>query len=298
MHRDQLEIPAKVAAGLITALLPEVSPEDIHLWDTSATTQRIVRIGTDLVARFPLVRGDAEAAHERLLAEHHAMDEFAEHCPVPTPRPVAIGEASTAFPMPWSVQTWLPGEVATPHGVAHSDDVVEDLATLITALRSIDTRGRTFTGSGRGGDLRDHDTWVALCLDRSEGLLPAEQLRGLWSRWRELDRTGPDVMSHTDLIPGNLLSDGNRLTGVLDAGGFSAADPALDLVSAWHLLAAPSREKLRRRLGCSAPEWERGAAWAFEQAIGLVWYYRDTNPTLAELGRSTLQRLMAADRDA
>ena len=45
-------------------------------------------------------------------------------------------------------------------------------------------------------------------------------------------------MSHGDLIPGNVLVAGDRLSGVLDTGGFGPADPALDLVSAWHLLAA------------------------------------------------------------
>lgn len=54
----------------------------------------------------------------------------------------------------------------------------------------------------------------------------------------------------------------------------------------------PATLRLRHRLGSSDLEWERGAAWAFVQAIGLVWYYVDTNPTMAELGRSTLRRLM------
>jgi hypothetical protein len=40
-------------------------------------------------------------------------------------------------------------------------------------------------------------------------------------------------------------------------------------------------------------EWERGKAWAFQQAAGLVWYYEKTNPTMADLGRTTLCRLFA-----
>lgn len=41
-----------------------------------------------------------------------------------------------------------------------------------------------------------------------------------------------DVMSHRDLIPGNILVSGGRLTGILDAGDLGPADPALDLVAA------------------------------------------------------------------
>ena len=39
------------------------------------------------------------------------------------------------------------------------------------------------------------------------------------------------------------------------------------------------------------PLW-RGKAWAFEQAIGAYWYYRDTNPAMAAMGRTTLERLV------
>ncbi|KKD01880.1 aminoglycoside phosphotransferase, partial [Streptomyces sp. WM6386] len=84
----------------------------------------------------------------------------------------------------------------------------------------------------------------------------------------------------------------DRLTGVLDTGGFGPADPALDLVSAWHLLQPGPREVLRQTLHCDDLEWERGKAWAFEQAIGLVWYYVETNPTMSRMGRRTLDRIL------
>ncbi|WP_448460126.1 phosphotransferase [Mycobacterium syngnathidarum] len=43
-------------------------------------------------------------------------------------------------------------------------------------------------------------------------------------------------MNRGDLLAGNLLVHHGRLTGVLDVGGLAPADPALDLVSAWHCL--------------------------------------------------------------
>lgn len=101
-------------------------------------------------------------------------------------------------------------------------------------------------------------------------------------------------MCHGDLIPANLLVAGGRLAGVLDSGGFAAADPALDLVAAWHLFEEAPRERIRRALGCSDLQWERGAAWAFQQALGAYWYYLRTNAAMAEMGRTTLSRLAAA----
>ena len=100
-------------------------------------------------------------------------------------------------------------------------------------------------------------------------------------------------MNHGDLIPGNVLVSGGRLAGILDAGGLGPADPALDLVAAWHLLEAGPRQVLREDLSCDDLEWERGRAWAFEQAMGLVWYYTASNPVMSRLGRRTLDRIQA-----
>jgi hypothetical protein len=49
---------------------------------------------------------------------------------------------------------------------------------------------------------------------------------------------------------------------------------------------------LRDDLGCDDLEWERGKAWAFAQAMGLVWYYDETNQSMSRLGRRTLDRLL------
>ena len=50
---------------------------------------------------------------------------------------------------------------------------------------------------------------------------------------------------------------------------------------------------LRTALRCTDLEWERSKAWAFEQAMGAVWYYADSNPVMSRLGRTTLDRIMA-----
>jgi aminoglycoside phosphotransferase (APT) family kinase protein len=153
--------------------------------------------------------------------------------------------------VPWSVQTWLPGTTATDDDPGRSDAFAHDLATLIVDLRRTPTRGRTFSGPNRGGDLRAHDGWVQTCLRRSEPLLDVPPLRHLWERLRELPRTAPDAMTHGDLMPGNVLVCRGRLAGILDVGGLAAADPALDLVGAWHLLDAGPRAVLRNDLRCA-----------------------------------------------
>lgn len=243
-------------------------------------------------ARFPLRAQDPAEARAWLESEHRAIGEFATHSPVPTPSPVAFGAPGHGYPLPWAVHTWLPGETALVQDPARSTEFALDLAALVLALRSADTRGRRFNGPGRGGSLREHDPWVQTCFRNSEGLIDVPGLRRLWNSLRDLPPSGPDAMSHGDLMPGNVLVSAGRPVGVLDAGGFGPADPALDLVCAWHLQDAGPREIIRRELGSSDLDWARGTAWALEQAVGLVWYYRESNPSMSAVGRRTLDRIL------
>ena len=253
----------------------------------------LFRVGDGLVARFPLVGGTADAIRHELEEEAERSAELAVGTSVPAPVPVALGQPGRGYGLPWSVQTWLAGTDAFVNDPGASTAFAGDLAAFVAELRGLDTRGRTFAGRGRGGDLTSHDDWVGTCFAHSERLVDVAALRMLWQELRVLPPSGPDVMSHTDLIPGNVLVSGGRLAGVLDGGGFQAADPALDLVAAWHLLEPGPRLAFRDALGCSDLEWDRGRAWALEQAIGAGWYYVDTNPAMSRMGIRTLERLLA-----
>ncbi|MGW5265770.1 aminoglycoside phosphotransferase family protein [Microbispora sp. NPDC004025] len=293
MHADQLTVTQETVRALVDEQFPEWRSPPVTRVGAHGTVNAIFRVGDRFTARFPLQPGPADEVRRRLESEAEAARELAGSTRFPTPEPVALGEPGAGYPLPWAVQTWLPGTVATEEDPGESIAFAHDLADLITDLRAAGTRGRAFAGSGRGGDLRSHDAWMETCFERSERLLDVPRLRRIWARLRVLPREAADVMCHGDLIPGNVLVSAGRLAGILDAGGFGPADPALDLVSAWHLLEAGPRRALRLYLECDDLEWERGKAWAFEQAMGLVWYYLDTNPVMARMGRRTLERILA-----
>lgn len=293
MHEDQLQVDVEVAQQLVRAQFPDWSHLPVVLLATSATANAIFRIGESLAARFPLHGSDAAQVLAAIQQEAEAAREFAAISPVPAPEPVALGKPGAGYPLTWSVQTWVPGDDGVVRDPGASRAFAEDLAGLIARLRSVETRGRTFGGQGRGGHLPDHDDWMSLCFANSEGLVDVPALRALWSDWRTLPEVDANVMSHTDLTPPNVLVAGGRLAGVVDTGGFAPADPALDLVAVWHLLERPHRECVREHLGCSQVQWTRGMAWALQQAMGLVWYYAETNPVMSRWGRRTLERLLA-----
>ncbi|MGI5287762.1 phosphotransferase [Nonomuraea polychroma] len=75
------------------------------------------------------------------------------------------------------------------------------------------------------------------------------RLRRLWARMRSLPRSpAGDVMTHGDLIPGNVLVSASRLAGVLDVGGFGPADPALDYVESNPAMSRMGRRTVERIL--------------------------------------------------
>jgi aminoglycoside phosphotransferase (APT) family kinase protein len=294
MHHDQLQVDAGMVRRLVDEQFPSWRGLAVEEVRTAGTVNAIFRIGPDLVARFPLVARDPAEARASLEAEAVAARELARASTVPTPEPVALGEPGVGCPTPWSVQTWLSGHDATVEDPAGSIEFAHDLAGLISSLRSADTRGRRFDGAGRGGHLPDHDAWLETCFRESENLLDVPRLRTLWADLRTLPEVDADAMCHQDLTPPNVLVGQGRLVGILDGGGFGPADPALDLVAAWHLLDDGPRDVFREAVGCSDVQWRRGIAWAFQQAMGLVWYYRDSNPTMSRWGSRTLDRIVRA----
>jgi aminoglycoside phosphotransferase (APT) family kinase protein len=270
MHAGQLQVDAQTVRRLVEVQFPQWRGLPVTELRTPGTVNAIFRIGDDLAARFPLVGDDPARVRASLAAEAAAARELAEVATVPIPQPVAIAEPGAGYPLPWSVQTWLSGHDATVEDPAGSEAFAQDLAGLIAAMRAADTRGRRFAGTGRGGHLPDHDDWLETCFRESEGLLDVPVLRRIWVDLRTLPEVDEDAMCHGDLIPPNVLVADGRLVGLLDVGGFGAADPALDLVAAWHLLDEARRGIVRRELEVGDVQWRRGMAWAFQQAMGLV----------------------------
>ncbi|MGI9016108.1 MAG: aminoglycoside phosphotransferase family protein [Euzebya sp.] len=293
MHDNQLRVTPKMVRDLVDDQFPAWAPLPIAPVDSEGTVNVIFRIGDKLAARFPLQPGDVGTTRQWLQSEADAARELLGRTRFPVPEHVALGASGAGYPLPWSVQTWLPGTTASQEGPSTSLEFAYDLAEFIGQVRAIDVRGRTFPGSGRGGDLRCHDEWMETCFEQSEQLLDVPRLRRIWTRLRALPRESPDKMTHGDLTPGNVLVSHGRLAGILDVGGLGPADPALDLVGAWHLLDTGPRQLLRDGLRCDELEWHRGKAWAFEQAMGATWYYVESNPPMSRMGRRTLERILA-----
>jgi len=293
MHAGQLDVTTELVQKLAVAQFPQWRELAVRAVPSHGTVNALFRIGAGLVARFPLLPGDPVAVRKELEDEAGAARRLYAISPYPTPEPIAIGEPGDGYPLPWAVYSWLDGTIAYDAEV--STAFAEDLARFVLALRAAPAEGRVFTGSWRGGVLTSQDDYVADGLARSRGMIDVDALARLWADLRTTPRTEPDVWTHRDLMPGNLLVADGRLAGVIDVGTFTVSDPAMDLQPAWNLLDAPARSAFRAGLGSDDDEWRRGMGWSFAQAIGCLWYYVETNPVMSRTAHHTLTALLTAE---
>jgi aminoglycoside phosphotransferase (APT) family kinase protein len=298
MHADDLSLSMPTARALLHEQFPELRDRSLTMIETEGTVHAIVRVGDDLVARFPRRPADPDALAADLVAAAHTAASLAEATRFATPRPVGLGRPGHGYPLRWSLQTWIPGDTASTIDIADSLLAAEDLAEFVATVRTIPVGDRRLRGTGRGGHLPDHDDWVEHCLARSAGLFDVDAVRRRWDQLRRLPDPPANAMAHGDLTPGNVVVADERINGVIDVDGLGPADPALDLVGAWHLFDERARQRFREALGVDTIEWHRGMAWALEQALGAAWYYETTNATMHRMGVRTIARILTDDGTA
>ena len=112
LHAGQLAVSPQTVRELVAEQFPGWRGLAIRAVEATGTVNAIFRIGGKLAARFPLQLGDVESLRSRLESEASAARELVGRTRFATPEPVAVGEPGAGYPLPWSVQTWLPGVTA------------------------------------------------------------------------------------------------------------------------------------------------------------------------------------------
>ena len=132
------------------------------------------------------------------------------------------------------------------------ESLAEELAEFIAALHAVDLAGGP--ESVRGDDLARFDEFTRANLKALEGELDTDTAEALWDEALGLPPwPHAPVWIHADLMPGNLLLDGGRLSAVIDWGGSGMGDPAVDLMVAWNVLDARGRAVFREAAGGTWP---------------------------------------------
>jgi aminoglycoside phosphotransferase (APT) family kinase protein len=102
------------------------------------------------------------------------------------------------------------------------------------------------------------------------------------------------VWIHGDLDSRNLLAMEGRLSAVIDWGSLGIGDPACDVMVAWKVLSADSRDIFRTALSIDNATWARGRGWALSQALSALSYCTlETNPVLVRESRRWMFDVLA-----
>jgi aminoglycoside phosphotransferase (APT) family kinase protein len=281
--------------GLVRRLVAEQFPQWAELpltrFPSGGTVNAVYRLGDEMAVRLPLARGGAAD----VTLEQQWLPRLAPLLPTPVPEVLGAGEPSEGYPWPWSVHRWLPGENPEAGALSEPAALARDLAAFVTAVRGVTLPGAPT--AHRGGPIASLDAETRAAIEELRAIpqegVDCDAVAAVWQEaLRAPDRDGPPVCLHADLMPGNLLVDGGRLTSVIDFGCMGVGDPACDLFPAWNLLPAAARQVFREALDVDDATWLRGRARTLSQAVIALPYYRETNPVMAGNARYVIREVL------
>jgi len=293
MHADEVETDVSLLRRLLAAQFPRWAALPIRPVPSWGTDNALYRVGDDMVARLPR----RERTVGTLEKERRWLPKLAPHLPLAVPVPLADGLPAEGYPFAWYVYRWLNGENATVRRVDDPSRLAADLARFVAALQRIDPTGPPPGEHNfyRGEPLAMRDAATRDAIVSLRGAIDSDTVTAAWeSALRSPEWEQPPVWIHGDLDSRNLLVDEGRLTAVIDWGGLGVGDPACDVMVAWKVLSADTRDIFRTVLSVDEATWARARGWALSQALGALSYYTlETNPVLVTEGRRWLAEVLA-----
>ena len=280
MHDGEIVVGAELAERLVGSQFPEWASLPLALMPSTGTDHTLFRLGDELLVRFPRIDWAADQA----VTDHRWLPWLAPQVPLPIPCPVAVGEPAEDYPWPWSVVPWIEGETPS-RANADLDAVAADLAGFVRALAAVDpSPGPAIVDGHRGARLIAIDGPTRQAVDELGDRVDSGVVLRAWDEALDADRSSyRRAWVHSDLLPGNLLVRDGRLAAVIDFGGLGIGDPATDLIPAWALFDAASRDVFRAELGYDDDAWVRGRGWALSLALFALPYYWDLSPAMVRL---------------
>ncbi|MFI1647419.1 aminoglycoside phosphotransferase family protein [Streptomyces avidinii] len=294
MHPGAHPVDEDLVRRLIAGQFPQWAALAVERIPSGGTVNCMYRLGDAMVVRLPMLAGGAEDVS----MEQEWLPRLAPRLPTAVPEVLGAGEPAQGFPWAWSVYRWLPGENPRAGELAEPEALAADLAGFVAAMRSVALPGAP--RAYRGGPPASLDASTRAAIGQLRGIpqegVDCDAVTAVWEdALRAPAPDGPPVWLHADLMPGNLLVSGGRLSSVIDFGCMGVGDPACDLFPAWNLLPAGARNVFREALGVDDATWRRGRGRTLSQAVIALPYYRTTNPAMADNARHVIRAVLEED---
>ena len=286
MHDDELAIDADLVGRLVAQQMPSWAGLAVRPVGRG-TVNAMFRLGDDLAVRMPRA---AEWADD-LGREWEWLPRLRDRLTLQVPEPVASGEPTREYPLPWAVYRWVDGDQYADALVDDEVAAADDLARFAQELRAGPVDDAPETGRR---PLAELDEWTRTAVVEADDLLDASAVLAAWDQALGAPVFADEkVWIHTDLLRPNLLVRGGRLAAVIDFGAVGVGDPAADVIAAWTVFGAVGRERYREILDVDDATWDRARGYALTQAALIVPYYRETNPAFTASALRTIGEVLA-----
>jgi aminoglycoside phosphotransferase (APT) family kinase protein len=297
MHADEVVTDVPLVRRLVAAQFPQWADLRIEPVRSAGTDNTIYRLGKDMAVRLPR----REKNTGQLEKERRWLPRLAPLLPLTVPVPLAAGEPADGYPFAWSIYPWLKGETATVERIADLGQAATDLAQFVAALQRVDPTDGPPPGehnSFRGVPLSTRAESTRAAITSLGATIDVAAVTRAWeAALRAPEWQRAPVWIHGDLDARNMLVENGRLTAVIDFGCLGVGDPACDVMVAWKVLSADTRDSFRAALSVDEATWARGRGWALSQALNALSHYTlETNPVLVGEAQRWLADVLADHR--
>lgn len=260
------EITTELVRRLIHRQFPEWRDLTIRPVEKSGHDNRTYRLGEELTVRLPSHERYASAVEKELTW----LPVFKPLLSLPIPTPVAKGEPTDEYPLPWSINRWIEGDTVTHANIRSQDRFAEELAGFLNELQAIDASGGVPAGLQnfyRGGDLSVYDQDTRSVIQTLPAPYDQKLLTEIWERALETTYQSAPLWLHGDVAVGNLLAKEGQLSGVIDFGTMGVGDPSSDLVMAWNFFDNDSSNVFLSAMNAGEDTVDRARGWALWKAL-------------------------------
>ncbi|MFE5322214.1 aminoglycoside phosphotransferase family protein [Paenibacillus sp. NPDC056579] len=259
-----IEITTELVRRLINSQFPQWKDLSVRPVEKSGHDNRTFRLGNELTVRLPSHERYASAVEKELTW----LPVFKPFLSLPIPAPIAKGEPTDEYPLPWSVNRWIDGDTVKRSNIRDQNEFAEDLAGFLLELEAIDASRGVPAGTQnfhRGGNLAVYDNDTRSVIETLQ--YDQQLLTEIWELSLATTYQSAPLWLHGDVAVGNLLVKEGKLCGVIDFGTMGVGDPSSDLVMAWNFFDDVSRSIFLTRMNFDEATVHRARGWALWKAL-------------------------------
>lgn len=138
-----MEITNRLVRRIIDSQFPQWRHLAIRSVEKSGHDNRTYRLGNEMTVRLPGHERYASAVEKELTW----LPIFKPLLSLPIPVPIAKGEPTDEYPLPWSINRWIDVDTVTPNNIRDFNEFAEDLAGFLKELEAIDASRDIFLSS-------------------------------------------------------------------------------------------------------------------------------------------------------